>query len=62
MLLWARSRGAQYYIVGPQPGPGAVLVYSAREWFIIWSLHPALYSSSTPVNLWKLATSPGLPQ
>jgi len=62
MLLWARSQGAQYYIVGLQPGPGAVLVYSVREWFIGWSLHPALYSTSTPVNLWKLAPSPGLPQ
>jgi hypothetical protein len=54
MLRWARSQGAQYYLVGLQPEPGAVLVYTNNIRFSAWTLHTALYSTSTPVNLWKL--------
>ena len=54
MLRWAHSQGAQYYIAGLQPEPGAVLVYPTSARFAAWTLHAALYSTSTPVNLWKL--------
>jgi len=58
MVQWARSQGAQYYIAGLQPVPGSVLVYPTNSWFAAWTLHTALYSTTTPVNLWKLPASP----
>ncbi len=57
MLRWARSQGAQYCICN-YPGPGSMLVYSVNQRFIGWSLHPALYNTSTPIELWKLAPEP----
>jgi len=54
MLQWARSQGAQYCICS-QPGPGAVLVDSVNQRFIGWSLHPALYATSSRLELWQLA-------
>jgi hypothetical protein len=59
MLHWARSQGAQY-LIGNQPEPGAVLVYTANEMFVGWTFRTALYSASSPVELWKLTPSPGL--
>ena len=58
MLHWARSQGAQYYLTGLQPEPGSVLVYTNNIRFAAWTLHTARYSTSTPVNLWKLPASP----
>jgi hypothetical protein len=57
MVHWARSQGAQYYIAGLQPVPGAVIVYPTSDRFAAWTFHTALYSTSTPVNLWKLPAS-----
>lgn len=54
VLRWARSQGAQYCVCS-QPGPGAVLAYSVSQRFIGWTLHPALYNTSTRLELWKLA-------
>ena len=54
MVQWARAQGAQYYLAGLQPEPGAVLVYTSNIRFAAWTFHTALYSTSTPVNLWKL--------
>jgi hypothetical protein len=58
MLEWARSQGAQYFI-GNQPTPDAVLIYTANQRFIGWSLRPALYATSNPLELWKLTPTPG---
>ncbi len=58
MLRWVRSQGAQYYLVGLQPQPGAVLVYTNHIMFAAWTFHTALYSTSIPINLWKLPASP----
>ncbi len=54
MVQWARNQGAQYYMAGLQPVSGAVIVYSANDRFAAWTFHPALYSTTTPINLWKL--------
>jgi len=62
MLLWVRSQGAQYFIASDPPEPGAVAVYTVDQKFVGWTIHPALYSTSTPLSLWKLAPSPGGPQ
>ena len=56
-LLWARSQGAQYWI-GKRPTPDSVLVYSANQRFIGWSLHPALYATSNRIELWQLPHEP----
>jgi hypothetical protein len=53
MLRWARSEGAQYAITD-KPGPGAVLVFTADERFIGWTVHIDRYSKPIPVFLWKL--------
>jgi hypothetical protein len=37
------------------PEPTSVLVYSAPQRFIGWTLHPALYSTETTIELWKLS-------
>jgi hypothetical protein len=58
MLRWVRSQGAQYYLVGLQPQPGAILVYTNHIMFAAWTFHTALYSTSIPINLWKLPASP----
>jgi hypothetical protein len=55
-VQWARSQGAQYWI-GNRPTPDSVLVYSVNQRFTGWSLHPALYASSTRIELWKLPPS-----
>ena len=60
LLLWARSQGAQYWI-GNRPTPGAVLVYSINQRFATWSLHPAIYATSSRIELWQLPP-PNLPQ
>jgi len=59
MLRWARSQGAQYYIADKQPEPGAALVYTANQMFVGWTFRPALYSTSNPVSLWRLAPPAG---
>jgi hypothetical protein len=56
-LLWARSQGAQYWI-GKRPTPDSVLVYSANQRFIGWSLHPALYATSNRIELWQRPHEP----
>ncbi len=58
MLQWARSQGAQYYVSSLQPMPEAALVYTGNIRFAAWTVHTALYSTSSPVNLWKLPPSP----
>jgi len=58
MLHWVRSQGVQYYMIGLQPEPGAVLVYTNDVRFAAWTVHAARYSTTTPVNLWKLPPSP----
>jgi len=58
MIQWARTQGAQFYMAGLQPVPGAVIVYSANDRFAAWTFHPALYSTTTPINLWKLPADP----
>jgi hypothetical protein len=55
MLLWARSQGAQYWI-GNRPTPDSILIYTFNQRFATWSLHPALYASSTRIELWQLPT------
>jgi hypothetical protein len=57
MIQWARSQGAQYF-VGSRPEPNAVLVYTANQRFIGWTLHPTLYATSRPIELWKLTPTP----
>jgi hypothetical protein len=57
MLLWARSQGAQYWI-GNRPTPDSILIYSVNQRFATWSLRPALYATTTHIELWKLPTSP----
>jgi len=57
MLRWARSEGAQYFI-GFQPEPDAVHIYSVDERFGTWTTQPSLFSTSQPMELWKLAPRP----
>jgi hypothetical protein len=57
MLRWAQSEGAQYFI-GDRPSADAILIYSADQRFIGWSLRPALYATTSTVQLWKLAPAP----
>jgi hypothetical protein len=57
LLLWARSQGAQYWI-GNRPTPGSVLVYAVNQRFATWSLHPAIYATSTRIELWQLPPEP----
>jgi hypothetical protein len=57
MIAWARSQGAQFWI-GNRPTPDAVLVYTANQRFVSWSLHPALYATSNRIELWKLPPEP----
>jgi hypothetical protein len=58
MVRWIRSQGAQYYITGNQPEPEASIVYTVNQPFVGWSLHPGLYETSKPVEVWKLAQTP----
>jgi hypothetical protein len=54
MFLWAQSQGAQYFL-GDKPEPDAVRVYASPQRFIGWTSRPALYSTSSAIELWKLA-------
>ena len=62
MVVWAHAQGAQFYISGPQPEPGAVPVYTVDQRFIGWTLHPALYARSGTLSLWKLPASSTSPR
>jgi hypothetical protein len=57
MILWARSQGAQYWI-GNRPTPDSILIYSVNQRFATWSLHPALYATTTHIELWQLPPQP----
>ena len=57
LLLWARSQGAQYWI-GNRPTPDSILVYSVNQRFATWSLHPAIYATSSRIELWQLPPGP----
>jgi hypothetical protein len=54
-LRWAQSQGAQYYVADKQHIPGSVVVFTTNQMFIGWTVHTALYATSSPVSLWKLA-------
>ena len=53
LLLWARSQGAQYWI-GNRPTPDSILIYSIDQRFATWSRHPAIYATSSRIELWQL--------
>ncbi len=54
MIRWARSQGADYYIMGDQPEPDATLVHEIQTPQIGWSLSPSFYRQVTYLRLWKL--------
>lgn len=54
MIRWARSQGADYYIMGDQPEPDATLVHEIQTPQIGWSLNPSYYRQVTYLRLWKL--------
>jgi len=54
-LPWAQSLGAQYF-VGMKPQPKASLVYHEQVRFASWTLNPARYKGTDPLELWKLET------
>ena len=58
LLLWARSQGAQYWI-GNRPTPDSILVYAVNQRFATWSLHPAIYATTTRIE--PLAAPPEPP-
>jgi hypothetical protein len=62
MVPWAHTQGAQFYISGPQPEPGAVPVYTVDQRFVGWTLRSARYAGSGPLSLWRLPPSPTPPQ
>jgi hypothetical protein len=53
-VRWARSEGAQYYMSGEQPMPGATLVFSAKVPEGGWSLNSSHYHGLRDYNIWKL--------
>jgi hypothetical protein len=55
MLRWAKSQGAQYYVADKQHLPGSATVFTTDETFIGWTVHSALYATSAPLSLWKIA-------
>ena len=57
LLLWARSQGAQYWI-GNRPTPDSILIYTINQRFATWSRHPAIYATSTRIELWQLPPAP----
>lgn len=54
MIRWARSQGADYYIMGDQPEPDATLVHEIQTPQIGWSLNPGFYRQVSYLRLWKL--------
>jgi hypothetical protein len=58
MIRWAKSEGAAYCIMGEQPEPGAVLIFSKEMPTIGWSLNPKFYARKTHILLWKLPVTP----
>lgn len=54
MIRWARSQGANYYIMGDQPEPDATLVHEIQTPQIGWSLNPGFYHQVSYLRLWKL--------
>lgn len=55
MLVWIRSQGAQYWVIGHQPEPGAVLMWSRDVPETGWYLNPRRYRGTERLELWKLA-------
>ena len=53
-LKWAKAHGAQYYITGGSPEPGAVRVFSSSAPFIGWTLHRSQYSTQHLLQMYKL--------
>jgi hypothetical protein len=54
MIRWAKGQGADYYIMGDQPEPGATLVHEIKTPQIGWSLKPSYYQQVSYLRLWKL--------
>jgi hypothetical protein len=54
-LRWAQSQGAQYYVADKQHLPGSVVVFTTNQMFVGWTIHTALYATSAPMSLWKIA-------
>src|SRR5208283_2392002 len=61
LLQWARSQGAQYWI-GNRPTPDSILIYTVNQRFATWSLRPALYATTTHIELWQLPPEPASPR
>jgi hypothetical protein len=53
-VIWAKSRGARYYITATPPEPAAVAVFTAPGAFTGWTLQRAKYAGSELVALYRL--------
>jgi hypothetical protein len=53
-IQWARDQGAQYYIGGDSPAPGAERVFSYTMPFLGWSFHRSNYDTSTQTGIYRL--------
>ena len=56
--VWIYSQGAQYEIVDHAPLPSSTLLWSRPVPLTGWYLHPAMYSRTETLQLWKLPPPP----